>query len=194
MFTGEPAAGVAAFCALFAAWVLGELWLQRRRRLPPGTASRDRGSMRLLVVLVWTGIALGVAAAALLPGARIRTGPRALFDAGLALMVGGLLLRWYAVAALGRAFTVTVGTPTAQRVVAGGPYRWVRHPAYAGSLLTILGVLLCATNVMALLAFALPLAGHAYRIAVEERALREALCDEYRDYMRRTRRLIPFVR
>lgn len=193
MFTGEPAAGVGAFCALFAAWVLGELWLQRRRRLPPGAASRDRGSMRLLVVLVWTGIALGVAAAALLPGARIRTGPLALFDAGLALMVGGLLLRWYAVAALGRAFTVTVGTPTAQRVVAGGPYRWVRHPAYAGSLLTILGVLLCATNVMALLAFALPLAGHAYRIAVEERALVEALGDEYRDYMRRTRRLIPFV-
>jgi protein-S-isoprenylcysteine O-methyltransferase len=193
VFNGEPAAGVAAFCAVFAAWVLGELWMQRRRRLPAGAASRDRGSMRLVVVLVWAGVLLGVAAAALLPGARIRTGPRTLFDAGLALMLGGLLLRWYAVAALGPAFTVTVGMQAAHRVVASGPYRWVRHPSYAGSLLTILGVLLCATNVVALLAFALPLAGHAYRIAVEERALVEGLGDEYRAYMRRTRRLIPFV-
>jgi protein-S-isoprenylcysteine O-methyltransferase Ste14 len=185
--------GAAAFWALFAAWVLSELWMQWRRRLPAGAASRDRGSMSLLVVLVWTGVLLGFAAAHLLPGAGIRTGRETLFASGLVLMLCGLVLRWYAVAALGTAFTVTVGTRAEQRVVASGPYRWIRHPSYAGSLLTILGVLLCATNLVSLLAFALPLAGYAYRIHVEEEALVDSLGDRYRDYMRRTRRLIPFV-
>jgi protein-S-isoprenylcysteine O-methyltransferase len=185
--------GAAAFWTLFAAWVLGELWIQWRRRLPAGAASRDRGSMTLLVAMVWTGVVLGFAAALLLPGAAIRTGREPVFATGLALMLGGLVLRWYAVAALGPAFTVTVATRAEQSVVASGPYRWVRHPSYAGSLLTILGVLLCATNVVSLLAFALPLAGYAYRIHVEEDALVAGLGDEYRDYMRRTRRLIPFL-
>ena len=182
-----------AFWTLFAAWVLGELWMQWRRRLPTGAAGGDRGSMVLLVVMVWSGVVLGFAAALLLPGAAIRTGATALFAAGLALMLGGLVLRWYAVAVLGPAFTVTVGTRAEQRVVARGPYRWVRHPSYAGSLLTIVGVLVCATNAVSLLALALPLAGYAYRIPFEERALAEGLGDEYRRYMRRTRRLVPFV-
>jgi protein-S-isoprenylcysteine O-methyltransferase Ste14 len=185
--------GVAAFWTLFAAWVLGELWMQWRRRLPAGVASRDGASMGLLVALVWAGVVLGFVAALLLPGAAIRTGRGALFTIGLVLMLGGLVLRWYAVAALGPAFTVTVATRAEQRVVASGPYRWVRHPSYTGSLITILGVLLCATNVVSLLAFALPLAGYAYRIHVEEGALVAGLGDEYRDYMRRTRRLIPFL-
>jgi protein-S-isoprenylcysteine O-methyltransferase len=182
-----------AFWTLFAAWVLGELWMQWRCRLPAGSPSRDRGSMVLLVGLVWGGVLLGLGASLLLPGAGIRTGRTVLFDAGLVCMLGGLAVRWYAVAVLGSAFTVTVGTRSDQRVVARGPYRWVRHPSYAGSLLTILGVLLCAANAVALAAFALPLAGYAYRIVVEERGLAEGLGDEYRRYMRRTRRLIPFV-
>jgi protein-S-isoprenylcysteine O-methyltransferase len=181
-----------AFWALFAAWVLGELWMQWRRRLPAGAAA-DRGSMAILVVMVWSGVVLGFASALLLPGVAIRSGATALFAAGLTLMLGGLVLRWCAVAVLGPAFTVTVGTRAEQRVVVRGPYRWVRHPSYAGSLLTVLGVLLCATNVVSLVAYALPLAGYAYRIVVEERALAEGLGDEYRRYMRRTSRLIPFV-
>jgi protein-S-isoprenylcysteine O-methyltransferase Ste14 len=182
-----------AFWALFAAWVGGELWMQWRHRLPAGAAGGDRGSMAVLIALVWGGVVVGGAAVVLLPGAHIRTGTTAIFAAGLALMLGGLVLRWYAVGVLGTAFTVTVGTQSGQGVVTRGPYRWVRHPCYTGRLLTILGVLLCTTNVVGLLAFALPLAGYAYRIPVEERALVDGLGDEYRAYMRRTRRLIPFV-
>jgi len=184
---------IVAFWVLFAAWVLGEVWMQWRRRLPAGAADGDRGSMVFLVGMVWGGVVIGFAAALLLPGAAISSGAGALFVAGLALMLAGLVLRWYAIAVLGPAFTVTVGTREEQRVVARGPYRWVRHPSYAGSLLTILGVLLCDTNAVALLGFALPLAGYAYRIRVEERALVQGLGDEYRRYMGRTRRLIPFV-
>jgi protein-S-isoprenylcysteine O-methyltransferase Ste14 len=46
-------------------------------------------------------------------------------------------------------------------------------------------------SVLALLASAL--AGHAYRVRVEEVALIKAPGQPYLDYMRRTKRFIPFV-
>lgn len=43
------------------------------------------------------------------------------------------------------------------------------------------------------MAFVLPAAGYAYRITVEERALAADLGEAYRAYLRRTKRLIPFL-
>src|SRR5262249_50419629 len=80
-----------------------------------------------------------------------------------------------------------------QTVVQKGPYRLVRHPSYTGALLTVLGILLCQTNWLSLACFLLALPGFAYRIRVEERALVTALGEPYRDYMRRTKRLVPSV-
>ncbi|HKC18217.1 MAG TPA: isoprenylcysteine carboxylmethyltransferase family protein, partial [Candidatus Dormibacteraeota bacterium] len=74
-----------------------------------------------------------------------------------------------------------------------GLYRYVRHPSYSGSLLTVLGVLLCSTNWLALACFVLALPGFLYRIRVEEGALLTALGEPYRDYMARTKRLVPFL-
>jgi protein-S-isoprenylcysteine O-methyltransferase Ste14 len=120
-------------------------------------------------------------------------GRHAIFAIGLALMLLGLVLRRWAILVLGRSFTVTVGTRAEQRVVERGPYQYMRHPSYTGSLLTIAGILLCCTNMVSLISFLLPIAGYAYRIRVEERALIEGLGEPYRAYMHRTRRLIPFV-
>jgi protein-S-isoprenylcysteine O-methyltransferase Ste14 len=105
----------------------------------------------------------------------------------------GIAVRWYAVLSLGRFFTTRVMTRADQTVVRRGPYRFVRHPSYSGALLTVLGVLLCQTNLLSLACFVLALPGFAYRIRVEERALVSALGEPYRDYMRRTKRLVPFV-
>lgn len=116
-----------------------------------------------------------------------------MFWSGLAMMLAGLILRWYAIAVLGSAFAVEVGIRCDQQVIERGPYRWVRHPSYTGSLLTIVGILLCCTNLLSLVAVALPVGGYVYRIRIEERALVASLGDAYRTYMRRTRRLIPFV-
>jgi protein-S-isoprenylcysteine O-methyltransferase Ste14 len=128
-----------------------------------------------------------------LPQAAIPFDRNAVFTAGLLLMIAGMGLRWYSIHALGTSFTTEVATRSGQLVVQAGPYRWVRHPSYTGSLVTILGVLLCCLNWASLAAFALALAGYAYRIRIEEEALAESLGDEYRSYMRRTRRLIPRI-
>jgi protein-S-isoprenylcysteine O-methyltransferase Ste14 len=95
---------------------------------------------------------------------------------------------------LGRFFTYDVAVSTGQHVVERGPYRWIRHPSYLGSLVANIGLGMTMTNWLAMFLPVLCLAAaYAYRIAIEERALLEGLGSPYREYMGRTRRLIPFV-
>ncbi len=191
---GATTASVVAFWVVFYVWVGLELWLgYRRRRLPEGATDRDSGSKWRLIASVWGSVALGIGLGFALPGAAIESGRNAVFIAGLVLMIAGLGLRWYSIWALGGSFTCNVTTKPGQQVVQTGPYRWVRHPSYTGGMLTVLGVLVCCDNFAALAALAVAAAGYAYRIRVEERALATELGGAYSDYMRHTKRLIPFV-
>ncbi|HUY98512.1 MAG TPA: isoprenylcysteine carboxylmethyltransferase family protein [Verrucomicrobiae bacterium] len=182
----------ALFWALFLLFLAGELWLQCYRQLPAQATDRDRGSRWLVGGSVWVAIGPAVAASRLMPSPLQIPSP-ALFAAGLGLMAIGIGVRWIAVAQLGDSFTVEVGTHLGQRVRDRGAYRLVRHPSYTGSLATVLGILLCCTNWVALALILLPALGYANRIRVEEAALVEGLGEAYRAYMRRTKRLIPFL-
>jgi protein-S-isoprenylcysteine O-methyltransferase len=196
IFFGTSAASlpvVIAFWATFYVWVISELWLGWKRRAPAGTAAQDRGSQWLVIGGVWASITLGIGLAFAVPQAAFR-GSRSLLVVGaVVIMLAGLALRWYAIRALGRSFTVTVMTQAGQRVMDRGPYRLIRHPSYAGSLLTILGVLIACANPLSFLGLIPILIAYSYRIHVEEEVLSRGLGEEYRAYMRRTRRLIPFV-
>ncbi|WP_026619641.1 protein-S-isoprenylcysteine O-methyltransferase Ste14 [Ensifer sp. WSM1721] len=88
---------------------------------------------------------------------------------------------------------VKVQMERAQRVVTTGPYRYVRHPFYAGSLLFVAGTSLLLGSWWGLIA-AFGLAGLlAIRIGIEEKALRTGLAG-YDTYAERVRyRLVPFV-
>jgi protein-S-isoprenylcysteine O-methyltransferase Ste14 len=176
-----------AWCALE---ILGAL-LQRSAAK---STRRDRGSFLVVMAGTWIGVGGALWAAAWLPGLAIATPRYALYWAGILLMLAGLGLRWYAISVLGRWFTRAVQTHADQTLVDTGPYRVVRHPAYAGSLLSLLGMGLVLANWGSLAILVLGgLGGLVYRIRVEEEALQAALGQPYRDYMRRTRRLIPFV-
>jgi len=78
------------------------------------------------------------------------------------------------------------------RLATTGPYRWVRHPQYAGFLLIMAGLLLQWPTLLTLVMF--PVLGVAYaRLAVsEEREVRAAFGDAYERYARATPRFLPF--
>ncbi len=79
-----------------------------------------------------------------------------------------------------------------QPLCTGGPYRWIRHPAYGGFLAMSLGLAAGYTSIIAGLAVPLLLLpGLVYRMRVEERLLIEQFGKDYLDYAARTRRLIP---
>lgn len=153
----------------------------------------DRGSLALL----WTVIVLAILAALRVAARRPGPLPGPALPwvlAGLALLLAGLALRWSAILTLRGAFTVDVAIAHDQRLVRHGPYRWLRHPAYTGNLLAFLGMALVLVDWIAGLTLVVPItAAFLYRVAVEERALRAAFGDEYEQYARRTRRLVPFL-
>ena len=113
---------------------------------------------------------------------------------GLALLVAGVGIRWRAIYTLGKFFTGTVLIREDHRLLRTGIYKHVRHPAYTGALLAHLGLGLSFSNWFSLGFGVGPYAiAAAYRIRVEERALREAFGDEYETYASSTKRLIPKV-
>src|SRR5271165_2441425 len=59
-------------------------------------------------------------------------------------MIIGMVLRIWSIVHLGKFFTVNVAIQEGQRVIQDGPYRFVRHPSYSGSILAIVG-LACLT-------------------------------------------------
>jgi protein-S-isoprenylcysteine O-methyltransferase Ste14 len=81
-----------------------------------------------------------------------------------------------------------------QPVIEAGPYRLIRHTSSTGLLIMFLGFWLNSTNCLSLLVLVgCALLGFSYRIHVEEHVLQEHLGQRYQEYMRRTKRLIPFV-
>ena len=150
---------------------------------------RDRGTRVLIAITLGTAIGVAGAAASLAPSLRI---PGALRVLGVIVMWLGLVTRVWAIAALGAAFRTTVEVDAGQAVVSTGPYKWIRHPAYAGLLLVVAGFGLAIGNWVSLgVCLVLPLPGLLRRIHVEEAELNRVLGNAYRAYQAKTARLIP---
>jgi protein-S-isoprenylcysteine O-methyltransferase Ste14 len=195
IYTNPGAAAV--FLAACLIWNVPELIGMRKqmaRVSRKGVSFQDRGSMGMLIGLQWIGLALNFLLGWMFPAAAIQ-GPRTtIFLLGVLLMLSGVVLRWYAIWTLGNFFTRDVAVSPDQKVVQDGPYRYIRHPAYSGTFLTMLGVGLALTNWASLLVLLLfVLAGHMYRVHVEEQALMHTLGQPYITYMQRTKRFIPLV-
>jgi len=192
-FSGSPAYA-SIFWATYLLWIVLETIGSRTKRSGDPTKARDRGSFRLLMALLWLAVGSAFALSFLLPQATILWHRAFVFFVGIALMLAGLAFRFYAMSLLGRFFTYDVAVHAGQTVVEAGPYRYIRHPSYTGALITLVGLGLALGNWAALLALLACMgAAYAYRISVEEAALLAALGDPYKQYIRRTRRLVPFL-
>jgi protein-S-isoprenylcysteine O-methyltransferase Ste14 len=179
---------------IIAIWVASEIVLAIVRRSGTKAAdSLDRSSLRVLWIAIMASVTAGILAADL--GRGVFGGRGTPWPAfGLALIVAGLVVRWWAILSLKQAFTVDVAIAADQRLVDHGLYRLIRHPSYTGSLLSFAGFGLVLGNWVSLAAVVIPTtAAFLYRIGVEERALRAGFGEPYARYMQRTRRLIPFL-
>ncbi len=156
------------------------IWCYLRR----GPAVATSGSLTAhaaAVIATWLPFAL-----LLLRGSSPGPGHQALSDV---LLVGGTAWSVWSLRFLGRNVSVLA---QARDVVDQGPYRWVRHPLYAGEIVSSLGVAV-AMNSLAAVAVWLLLCGlQVYRALREEQVLLQAL-PAYRSYRSRTAALLPGV-
>jgi protein-S-isoprenylcysteine O-methyltransferase Ste14 len=144
-------------------------------------------------------LGLGGGLVLLAAGLEARFGPLLIFDVpvkilALAIILAGYFLGSYALVK-NRFFSgmVRIQAERGHQVVSSGPYRWVRHPGYAGALLTYLATPFFLDSVFAFLPAAFLAVVLVVRTSLEDRTLQEELAG-YRDYSRRVRyRLAPGI-
>lgn len=196
-FIYTNAAATSIFIVACLIWLIPEMigmFRQMATVSRKGAVVQDRGSLVILIGLQWLGIALNFSLAWLLPSAAILLHRTAIFLFGIISILLGVALRWFAIWKLGSYFTRDVAVSSNQEIVQRGPYRFIRHPAYSGTFLTMLGLGLAMTNWGSLIALLLCVfLGHFYRVKIEEQALIDSIGEPYIDYMQRTKRFIPLV-
>src|ERR1700676_3596040 len=158
---------------------LSGVCLALTRRSGKQAAPRDRHSLMLLWLVIFISVWLSIHCVSLFPQLAIPH-RRASYLFGLTLFLCGIILRWSSIWYLGRYFTVDVAFAKEHRVIDTGPYRFIRHPSYNGALVAFLGFGFCLGNWMSILSLmVLILAAFMWRIHVEERALSDALGEDY---------------
>jgi protein-S-isoprenylcysteine O-methyltransferase Ste14 len=111
----------------------------------------------------------------------------------LLFTLGNALGRW--AMATNRFFStfVRIQQDRNHQVVTGGPYRYVRHPGYAGAILAAITLPLALGSLWALIPACIGAAGFVVRTDLEDRMLGQDL-DGYLEYADRVRhRLIPGI-
>jgi protein-S-isoprenylcysteine O-methyltransferase Ste14 len=105
----------------------------------------------------------------------------------------GLILTLWARATLGGNWSSAVVIKEDHELIVRGPYRYVRHPIYSGTLLMLLGMGILlgrTTGLMLLVACAVIL---WIKLRNEERVLAKHFPEAYSRYKVRVKALVPFV-
>ncbi len=154
-----------------------------RRQILPRTVLGVVGFLALLIVGPWEYTHLS--------GPLPRDGLLAWIGIGL-LAVGSALNVW-AMSALRGLYTVRLSVQAGHRLVTDGPYRIVRHPGYLGFVLLLPGMAFALGSLTILVFVPVLLAWIVTRIRDEEAMLVTEFGEAYRNYQRRTKRLIPYL-
>ena len=111
---------------------------------------------------------------------------------GLILNVAGMAFLVWARQRLGRNWSQTVSAKEEPELVTSGPYRFIRHPMYTGGFIACLGSAIVAGGAFI---FLLVFLGTIFlwRVGAEDKLMEQQFPNEYPDYKKRTKAVIPFV-
>lgn len=156
--------------------------------------SKDQGSMGFIMASMQIGMLIAFVLA-FVPSMQMPPSERVIcFWIGLVMLVLGSALRRYCWHLLGEFFTGDVNARPDQPVIQKGPYHWIRHPSYTGGIIMFAGISLALGTWLGFVIGTLSaVVAYAYRIRIEEKTLVETIGEPYAEYMRRSKRLVPFV-
>jgi protein-S-isoprenylcysteine O-methyltransferase Ste14 len=166
-----------------------EAWITLRARK---TTSRDK-TVRTIWILNFLAILIGNILRPV-SFAHIPLSSDMLAIFGTSIILAGLLFRIWSIRVLGKFFEPTVVIKQNQPIIKTGPYKHIRHPAYAGGWLSFIGCGIALGNWIGLiLIMILVFIGFYYRIRQEEKILLDGFGEEYQTYIKTTKKLIPFI-
>jgi Putative protein-S-isoprenylcysteine methyltransferase len=170
---------------------LFEFILRHKKSKSLKTEKQDRKSTPFIFICYFIAVAILIALSLLNVGF---LGTPAMGIAGLIIMALGLVIRAWSMYVLGSSYSRTLRVEGSQKIVQTGPYKAIRHPGYLGSLLIWVGVGVALENwILLLINAALFLTCYLYRISAEEKMLVSEFGEAYRDYQKKSWRLLPFI-
>jgi protein-S-isoprenylcysteine O-methyltransferase Ste14 len=111
---------------------------------------------------------------------------------GIALALAGFALLQWAQVTLGNSWSDTPRMMKEQTLITSGPYQFIRHPIYTAFVLILGSALLISANWLIGLAWlGMTVLEVASRVGFEEALMLEYFGDQYREYMKKTGRLLP---
>jgi len=154
-------------------WVVAVLFLLR------GKAERDGDTLALSATAI--SLLLGGILVSLLPLKAWPLSSTVLFVVGAAFTV-------FSLSTLGSSFAIF---PARRALKVSGPYRWIRHPAYLGETVMLLGVALAVGSIAGWTLMVASVVAFVFRILGEERVWETP---EFAAYQERTPwRLVPWI-
>lgn len=175
-------------------WLLSEQLLQLCGLHQPKSPQREKSSMLWLGLSYYGAVIFPFFDATVFHWTRLGPSLSTARYLGVPLLLAGICIRVVSRWRLGKQFSGHVQTTENHRLITSGVYAWVRHPAYSGYICLLIGFPICFGS-LAGIACAIFVAVPAvlYRMRIEEVALTQWFGEEYREYMNRTHRLIPFL-
>jgi protein-S-isoprenylcysteine O-methyltransferase Ste14 len=192
----NPWFGKAAILGIIAAIVVIRAPFGIQSRKIPIVANHRGARETFALAIVWLGSLILPLLWVLFPlfaAAEYPLNP-AVFFAGVLAAASGLWLLWQSHIELGRNWSISLELREGHELVTSGLYRHVRHPMYTSIFLYALGQALVVPNWIVgpanLVAFFVLF---AMRVQSEEQMMADKFGDQYRNYMAKTKRLIPHI-
>jgi protein-S-isoprenylcysteine O-methyltransferase Ste14 len=173
--------------ALGLVWLIGLLGKKPAVRTQPDSIRLFHMSLGLLGFCLLGGIGLRVGWLAI----RFLPDVYGLQEVGLVLTIAGCLFATWARLTLGGNWSGRVSLMAGHELITNGPYKLARHPIYTGLLLALAGTALAIGEWRCVLGVAVILIAFLVKMSHEEMLLLQAFPDQYPEYRRRVKALIP---
>jgi protein-S-isoprenylcysteine O-methyltransferase Ste14 len=174
------------FACLYVLWILLETPIAKRDLRTEGKSTSDFATCQIYAF----GQAFTFLSSLWFPS--VWRAPDAAHFVGLSIFLLGVCYRLWAIWTLGRFYSHRVRTLSQHRIVSSGPYRFTRHPAYAGMIILNAGVTVYFLNWVTLCIFLFALVpAIVLRIVIEERVLFGI--EGYSDFAKQRKRFFPLV-
>jgi len=174
------------FISLYILWMLAELRVSKRDVNTEGKKTSDSATCQLYGF----GQALTIFTALGFPS--VWQAPNIAHFLGMTAFLAGVCYRLWAIRTLGQYYSHRVQTVAQHQIVASGPYRFTRHPAYSGMIIANAGISMYFLNWTTIGVFLFILVpAILLRIRTEERMLFGI--DGYAEFAQKRKRLFPAV-
>lgn len=125
---------------------------------------------------------------------RIHNFEPAVIYAGFIVFIISSAVRWWGFKSIGKYNNARVAIYENHKLVTTGAYRKIRHPLYLGTFLNLISIALIFNSWGALvLVFLFAFPAILYRIKVEEEFLASKFGDDYKKYIKKSKKMFPGI-